>query len=281
MTRGQKVYKCILLMADQFSTFSSETYALVILKRAVDQLELDILMSPEPKSLLKDLLYERIFNICQVTSENGIEQMYRACGEMSSGDNRRAENLRTKCIKMFFERVITNGNVEPLKTHVFDNKMDVRTVLADTFVRLEELFEQRQRGNGNRSFNLCNPGGYNSALQSSTLELQSRIQEHMLHQGVKEEILVQLNLLNVISSLYNWNDHTSRFLWSFQKQIEQFIKLSITPILEDFERIVEEAEGGASQKIASAEQQSLWKTAPADLGQQRNERDVTFLEALE
>ena len=66
--------------------------------------------------------------------------MYRACIEINFDLHK-----RTKCIKQFFERIIANGNTDPLKTFVFSNKNDIENVIKETFARLEELFEQRQK----------------------------------------------------------------------------------------------------------------------------------------
>lgn len=104
--KHRKVYECVLVMSEQFSGFEKDMYQLIILQRAVDALDKDQLLDSRRKVELRDLLYERIFNACKPDSEGGIQRMYEACGEMSQGADARGPGLKTKCIKIFMEKVI-------------------------------------------------------------------------------------------------------------------------------------------------------------------------------
>jgi len=92
----------------------------------------------QQKQELTDLIYEKMFNLCNANTENGVKVMYKCCQSMSNKHEKRA-----MYVKVFFDKVVATGNITCLKTLVFNDEADIQEVIEKTKAKIEAQMQQR------------------------------------------------------------------------------------------------------------------------------------------
>lgn len=78
---SHKVIECVFVMADQFLQTKSENFSLLILQKAVVAINQGMHMEggEQQRREISDLIYEKMFNLCNANTENGVKVMYKCC----------------------------------------------------------------------------------------------------------------------------------------------------------------------------------------------------------
>lgn len=179
---------------------NQENFALLVLQKAMVAFNQGL---PSIDNALKDMVLEKMFNLCSASSENGVKVMYKCCQSMVQIDK------RTAYVKQFFDKVVGTGHITCLKTLVFNEESDITRVIQNTKMKIEIAMQQRVQSQKR-------PMSPNAFLNS--------VSEKFWQQGIKEEIKLQLNVLAIISQLYNMNDVSSKMLWEVKGHLDSDLK---------------------------------------------------------
>ena len=89
-------------MADQLQETKQENFALLVLQKAIIAINQDL---PQISSDLKDVIYEKMCNLCKADTENGVKVMYKCCLSINHPERRVSQT------KLFFDKIVSTGHI--------------------------------------------------------------------------------------------------------------------------------------------------------------------------